>query len=345
MLAIARAMVTFPTMKICIIGAGAMGCHIGGLVQRGGHDVTYIARGKQLEALQTKGLSLTTTNDRWHGKVRAVATPQEVGATDAILIATKAYQLPAIAEMVPPLLGEETIVVPAVNGLPWWYFYQQGGVHDGRELRSLDPDGLLAKHIPLDRVVGCVNYLAGTLTAPGEVHYVPELQRRLHIGEPNGTITPRLQQLAKAFEDGGFAPVVTENIRGSIWHKLWGNIAFNPISALTHGTIDQIAEGYRDIDLVSAVMNEARFIADKLGVELAQTTKSRVEAAAKMRGHKTSMLQDMEAGRPTEIEAIVGVVREIGRWFEVGTPYLNALYSLVKLKEIFYLRNAGSSHV
>lgn len=337
-------MATFPGMKICIIGAGAMGCHIGGLLQRGGHEVTYIARGKQLDALQSKGLTLTTTNDRWHGAVRAVASPAEVGAADAVLICTKSYQLPAAAEMVPPLLGSETIVVPAVNGLPWWYFHKQGGAHDGRELRSLDPEGLLAKHIPLDRVVGCVNYLAGTITAPGELHYVPELPRRLHIGEPDGSMTPRLQQLGAALNDAGFAPVVTDNIRGSVWHKLWGNIAFNPISALTHGTIDQIALGYRDIDLVSAVMNEARVIADRLGVELAQTTKSRVEAASKMKGHKTSMLQDIEAGRPTEIEAIVGVVREIGRWFEVGTPYLNALYSLVKLKENFYLRDAGSSH-
>lgn len=332
-------------MKLCIIGAGAMGCHIGGLVQRGGHDVTYIARGRQLEALQQKGLTLITEGDRWRDNVRAVATPQEVGSVDAIIICTKAYQLPQVAEMVPPLLGPDTIVVPAVNGMPWWYFYKQGGALDGHVLKSLDPEGLLAKHIPLDRIVGCVNYLAGTVTAPGEVHYVPEIERRLHIGEPDGTISPRLEALGAALADAGFAPVVTDTIRKSIWHKLWGNIAFNPISALTNGTIDQIAVGYRDIDLVSAVMNEARFVADKLGVELAQTTHSRVQAAAKMRGHKTSMLQDIESGRATEIEAIVGVVREIGRLMEVGTPYLNALYSLVKLKEIFYAGVApGSSH-
>lgn len=328
-------------MKLCIIGAGAMGCQIGGLVQRAGHDVTFIARGRQLEALQIRGLSLTTANDRWSGPVRAVATPQEAGMQDAILLCTKAYQLPDVAPMVTPMLGEQTIVVPAVNGIPWWYFYQQGGAFDGRELASLDPDGVLARAIPRERIVGCVNYLAGSLTEPGHVTYVPEVARRLHIGELDGRITPRLEALAAAFADAGFAPVVTDSIRTSIWHKLWGNIAFNPISALTHGTIDQIAEGYRDIDLVSAVMNEARFIADKLGIELSQTTQARVDAAAKMRGHKTSMLQDMEAGRATEIEAIVGVVREIGRWLEIGTPYLNSLYSLVKLKEIFYLRAQG----
>ena len=330
-------------MKLCIIGAGAMGCQIGGLLQRGGHDVTFIARGRQLDALSQRGLRLETAGDAWHGAVRAVATPQEAGTADAVLLCTKAYQLPDVAPMVPALLSAETIVVPAVNGMPWWYFHRHGGVLDGRQLQSLDPDGLLARHVPPERIVGCVNYLAGSLVAPGEVQYVPEVARRLHVGEPDGRITPRLERFAAALGDAGFAPVVTESIRTSIWHKLWGNIAFNPISALTHGTIDQIAEGYRDIDLVSAVMNEARFVADKLGVELAQTTKSRVEAAAKMRGHKTSMLQDIEQGRPTEIEAIVGVVREIGRLLEVGTPYLNALYSLVKLKEIFYARASGAS--
>lgn len=330
-------------MKLCIIGAGAMGCQIGGMAQRAGHDVTFIARGRQLEALQTKGLTLTTTNDRWSGPVRAVATPQDVGAVDAVMLCTKSYQLPSIAPMVTELLGRDTMVVPTVNGIPWWYFYQEGGVLDGHALAPLDPDGMLARHIPPERIVGCVNYLAGSLTEPGMVTYVPELQRRLHFGEPDGSVSPRVEMLRQTFDDAGFAPVVTASIRTTIWHKLWGNIAFNPISALTHGTIDQIAEGYRDIDLLSAVMNEARFIADKLGIALEQTIKSRIDAAAKMRGHKTSMLQDMETGRPTEIEAIVGVVREIGRLLEVGTPYLNTLYSLVKLKEIFYLRAAGKS--
>jgi len=318
-----------------------MGCQIGGLLQRAGHEVTYIARGRQLHALQERGLTLTTTDDTWHAPVRAVARAEDAGAVDVVLMTTKAHQLPEASAYVPALLGAETIVVPAVNGIPWWYFHAHGGPWDGYRLKSLDPDGLLEKNVPLDRIVGCVNYLAGTLTEPGHVHYVPELKRRLHIGEPAGGITPRLTALASAFEDAGFAPVVSEQIRANIWHKLWGNIAFNPISALTHGTIDQLAEGYHDIDLLSVVMNEARFIADKLGVAPEQTIKSRVDAAAKMRGHKTSMLVDIEQGRTTEIEAIVGVVREIGRLVEVSTPHLNTLYSLVKLKEIFYRPAAG----
>jgi 2-dehydropantoate 2-reductase len=321
-----------------------MGCQIGGLLQKAGHDVTFIARGRQLAALQSTGLSLTSSaGEHWQGAVRAVAHGRDAGVHDAVLLTTKSYQLPDTVEHLPPMMDDATMIVPAVNGIPWWYFQQHGGEFDGRHFASLDPEGILARSIEPVRIIGCVNYLAGSLVAPGEITYVPELQRRLHIGELDGSISPRLQRLGAALNDAGFGPVLSESIRTSIWHKLWGNISFNPISALTHGTIDQIAEGYRDIDLVSAVMNEARFIADKLGIELSQTIKARVDAAAKMRGHKTSMLQDMEAGRATEIEAIVGVVREIGKWLEVSTPYLNALYSLVKLKEIFYFRGLGQA--
>ena len=329
-------------MKICIVGAGAMGCLIGGLLQRAGHSVSFLARGLQLEALSTSGLTLETDGDRWHGMVHASADAAALGPQDAVLLCTKAHQLASAAEQIAPLLHTDTMVVPIVNGMPWWYFEKHGGEFEGRELKSLDPGGVLKRSIATDRIVGCVNYLAGTVTSPGHVHYVPEIARRLAIGELDGSSAPRLAALADAFKDAGFAPVVSTTIRENIWHKLWGNIAFNPISALTHGTIDQIAEGYHDIDLVTAVMNEARNIADKLGITLAQTTKSRVEAAAKMRGHKTSMLIDIEQGRVTEIESIVGAVREVGRWMEEGTPYLNALYSLVKLKEKFY---AGSAQL
>lgn len=331
------------TLKITIIGAGAMGCLIGGRLLRGGHDVSFLARGNQLTALRDGGLSLISDQDSWHGAVRATNDAASLGPQDAVIFCTKAYHLSQAVAHLAPLLGEETLVVPAINGVPWWYFAQHGGPYDGRTLANLDPEGKISAAVETRRIIGCVNYLAGTLTAPGHVHYVHELERRIALGELDGTITPRLERLAAAFADGGFAPVVSEDIRQSIWHKLWGNIAFNPISALTHGTIDQIAQGYHDIDLVVAVMNEARNIADKLGITLAQTTKSRVEAAAKMRGHKTSMLVDIEQGRMTEIEAIVGAVREIGRWMEENTPHLNALYSLVKLKERFYSASVAAS--
>jgi 2-dehydropantoate 2-reductase len=330
-------------MKITIIGAGAMGCLIGGRLLRGGANVSFIARGAQLTALRAQGLTLRSAQDDWHSAVTATNDPSTLGVQDAVVLATKAYQLPDVAEYLPPLLGVETLIVPAVNGVPWWYFERHGGEFDGKRLTNLDPNQRLASAIETRRLIGCVNYLAGTLTEPGHVHYVHEIERRIVLGELDGTITPRLERLGAAFAAGGFAPVLSDDIRQSIWHKLWGNIAFNPISALTHGTIDQIAEGYHDIDLVTAVMNEARNIADKLGIALAQTTKSRVDAAAKMRGHKTSMLTDIEQGRPTEIEAIVGAVREIGRWMEENTPHLNTLYSLVKLKERFYSPSVATS--
>ncbi len=331
------------TMKLCVIGAGAMGCLIGGRIAQAGHDICFIARGSQLQALTRDGLTLESPHHKWHGAVRATDNAASLGPQDAVLLCTKAYQLAGITHYLAPLLHAETIVVPIVNGVPWWYFEKHGGEFEGRDLQSLDPEGTLRRNIATSRLIGCVNYLAGTLTRPGHVHYVPEIERRLVLGEIDGSLTSRVNRLADIFTDAGFAPVISEDIRSNIWHKLWGNIAFNPISALTHGTIDQIAEGYHDIDLVTAVMNEARHIADKLGVALAQTTRSRVEAAAKMRGHKTSMLTDIEQGRPTEIEAIVGAVREIGRWMEEGTPHLNTLYSLVKLKERFYSASVATS--
>ena len=322
--------------NICIIGAGAMGCLIGGLIQRAGYDVTFIARGTQLAALNARGLTLRTTGDEWQAPVRATATAAEAGKQDVILIATKAYQLASALPYLPPLMHENTVVLPAINGMPWWYFHKHGGPFDGRTLEILDPGSRLTQGIPTDRLIGCVNYLAGSLVAPAEVHYVPEIARRIAIGELDAETSPRLEAVGDVFADAGFEPVRSKNIRQSVWHKLWGNISFNPIGALTHGTLDQLAEGYHDIDLLSAVMNEARFIADKLDIDMGQTIKSRVDAAARMRGHKASMLQDIEAGRPTEIDAIVGAVREIGKWLEVDTPYLNTLYSLVKLKERFY---------
>lgn len=330
-------------MKITILGAGAMGCLIGGRLVQAGHPVQFFARGAQLAALRTHGLTLESPSERWHGPVQASDNPADFSPQDVVLIACKANQLAGIIHLLPPLLGPETMVVPAINGLPWWYFQSHGGPFDGRRLASLDPDGALEAAIATRRIVGCVNYLAGTRVAPAHVHYVPELKRRLVLGEIDGRPTARVATLAAMLNDAGFAPVITQPIREAIWHKLWGNIAFNPISALTYGTIDQLAEDYHDIDLLTAVMNEARNIADKLGIALAQTTKSRVAAAAKMRGHKTSMLVDLEMGRPSEIEAIVGAVREIGKWLEESTPYLNALYSLIRLKERFYRPNESGA--
>lgn len=331
------------SLRITILGAGAMGCLIGGLLQRGGAQVRYIARGAHLAALRTHGLTLEAEGDRWHTAVDATDDAKSIGPQDAVIITTKAHQIPSVLPLLKPLMHEGTMVVPAINGLPWWYFQRHGGPFDGRRLEGLDPGGAIAAAIPSQQIIGCVNYLAGHISGPGTVHYVPDLKRRIVLGELDGSMSERLKALGDVFDKGGFEPRLVDTIRQSVWHKLWGNIAFNPIGALTHATIDALAQDYQDIDLLSVVMNEARFVADKLGVPLNQTTQSRIAAAAHMRGHRTSMQLDMEAGRPTEIEAIVGAVREIAKWTEVDTPHLNTIYSLVRLKEHFAMRRSDAN--
>lgn len=326
-------------MKLCIYGAGAMGCLIGGLCARAGYDVTFIARGENLAALKREGLTLLTGEERWHGKVKAFAAPEEAGSFDVVMLTTKAHQLPVIAPHLAPLLHDDTIIVPCVNGVPWWYFQNHGGPFEGRTLKSVDPEGTLTNHIDAARIIGSVNYLAGTLVAPAMVQYTP--QYMFTIGELTGALTPRLEALATMLRAAGLELNVTDRIRETIWHKVWGNSAFNPIGALTHGTMEALAKDYHDLDLVISVMNETRIVSEALDIAIPQTPKARIEMASRMGRHKTSMQQDIEAGRQTEIDAIIGAVREIGLWVEMPTPYLNALYSLVKMKEQFY-RPEGS---
>lgn len=321
-------------MKLAIYGAGAMGCLIGGLCVRAGVDVTFVARGKQCDALRHSGLTLINGNERWNGKVKLYEQTKDADTFDVVMLTTKAHQLPTIAPYLAPLLHDHTIIMPCVNGIPWWYFQNHGGPFDGRILKSVDPDGTLAKHIDTARIIGSVNYLAGTLVAPATVEYMPKYQ--FTIGELARSITPRVQQLGAMFKAAGLDVKVTETIREDIWHKVWGNSAFNPIGALTHGTMAQLAREYHDLDLVLSVMNETRIVSEALDIAIAQTPKARIEMAGKIGYHKTSMQQDIEAGRTTEIDAIIGAIREIGLWIEMPTPYLNVLYSLVKMKEQFY---------
>lgn len=324
-----------------------MGCLVGGRLQRAGHEVAYVARGTQLAALRKRGLTLETEGDRWQSPVTATDDTRTLGPADAVLLTTKSYQLPEIAPMILPLLAPDTVIVPMTNGLPWWYFFNRGGDFNNRPLTSLDPHGVLAEHVPIARVIGGVNYLAGNLVEPGRVHYVNELERRIVAGELDGALSPRLETLCRAFDDAGFAAKRSTDIRQVIWHKLWGNLAFNPISALTGGMQEQIA-GYRDrhgeVDtgLLVAIMDEGRRIAGALNIPLEQATESRIAAAAKMKGHRTSMYADITQGKPTEIEAIVGVVREIAGWLAIPTPHLDCLYTLVRMKEQCYRASSDS---
>lgn len=330
--------------RFCIYGTGAIGATIGGKLLQAGYDVDFIARGAQLQALRSSGLTLRSGQTIWQGPVNASDDPQQLATPDYVFITTKSYSVPQIAPQIGNMAHNGAVIIPALNGIPWWYFYSHPSNLRGHQLRSLDPDGSISQHIPPEQLIGCVVYLAGKLVQPGLVEYNPGAGPSLIIGEPDNSESLRLRTLTQHLSHAGFHPVQTQDIRSAIWHKLWGNIAFNPISALTHGTMDQIVEAYHDTDLLLAVMNEARHIAEKIGITFPESPLTRLKAVAEWRGHKTSMLQDMEMGRPTEIEAIVGAVREIGLALEESMPYLNSLYSLVKLKERFYQPQAAPAN-
>ena len=316
-----------------------MGCLIGGKLQAAGYEVAYLARGAQCDALRSDGLTLETEGECWHAPVTAPRDLQEIGVADVVLLTTKSYQLPQAATMLAPLIHPHSVIIPLTNGIPWWYFFDHSENHNNRRLVSLDPDGVLERLVPLPQVIGGVNYLAGTLVAPGHVRYVNELKGRIALGERDGTLSARLAAVSDALDAAGFATRRSENIRQVIWHKLWGNSVFNPVSALTHATQDGIAKGVvladgtQDIRMLVTLMEEVRTVAQALGITLDQAVESRIAAAAKMKGHRTSMEVDIRQGKPTEIEAILGVVREIADWYNVPTPRLDTLYGLLKMKE------------
>ena len=324
-------------LRITIVGAGATGGLVGACLARAGNHVSFIARGAHLQAIREKGLQLRSdTGEGWSVHVPASDNGEEIGEQDVVFVCVKSHQIEGAIPTILPLLGKDTSVVFSINGIPWWYFQKEGGRFEGRTIKSLDREKVILDAIHPDRVIGCANYLAATIAEPGVIHYVDRFEPGFVIGEIDNAESDRMAMLTKVCEEAGLNPRATTRIRTEVWNKLWANIAFNPVSALTHATMDRIVREYDDTDLLMAIMNEGRFIGEKLGIEFRNTPYERIEAAAKMRGHKTSMLQDIEAGRPTEIRAIVGAVREIGTWLEESTPHLNGLYSLVRLKERFY---------
>lgn len=323
-------------MKIAILGAGAMGSLIGGKLAANGADVTLLARGAHAKAMAERGLTLSTDAATQQVRVTVATDASDLTRYDMVWLTSKAHQLASLAPLIPNIITKDSVIIPAVNGMPWWYFYGAKGALAGTRLNSLDADGTLERNIAHAQVIGCVNYLAGSVVEPGHVHHVPVFKPSLVLGELSGEMTERLSQTIALLDGAGLMPDATADIRTAVWHKLWGNSCFNPLGALTHATMDELAKGYDDIDLIAAVMNESRFIADKLGITLGQTIQSRVDAASRMVGHMTSMQHDMLAGRETEVEAILGSVREVGRLLHTDTPYLNALYSLIRLKSRFY---------
>ncbi|MFM1826634.1 MAG: 2-dehydropantoate 2-reductase [Pseudomonadota bacterium] len=320
-------------MKIAVIGAGAIGGLVACKLALAGEEVTCMVRGKNLEAIRDNGLKLIMEDGTEHiaKNVKASNNYDEVGPQDIVILSVKAHQVADVADDLKKLLGPKTVVVTMQNGIPYWYFTKHGGPYEGTQVKSVDPSGDAIKKIPADHVLGCVVYPASELVAPGVILHVEGL--RFPVGELDGSMSERAQMVADCFTNAGFKSPVLDNIRAEIWLKLWGNLTFNPISALSHSTLEAICQYPLTRQLAADMMTEAQTIANKLGITFRVSLEKRIEGAEKVGAHKTSMLQDIEAGRSVEIDALVGAVAELGRLTEIPTPHIDTVYALVKLLE------------
>ncbi len=318
-------------MKIAVIGAGAIGGYVGVKLALAGEDVTFIVRGANLEAIRNNGMKLIMADGTEHvaRNVRATNDYAEAGPQDVVILAMKAHQVSAVANDVPKLFGPDTVVVTMQNGIPYWYFHKHGGALEGAIVRTVDPDGLIGEKIPPARVIGCVVYPASELIAPGVVRHVEG--DRFPVGELDGSNSARVTRIAECLGRAGFKSPVLDDVRAEIWLKLWGNLTFNPISALSHSTLVDICQFPLTRELAASMMGEAQAVAHKLGVTFRVSLEKRISGAEKVGKHKTSMLQDIEAGRAAEIDALVGSVVELGRLTDTPTPHIDTVYALVKL--------------
>jgi 2-dehydropantoate 2-reductase len=330
--------------KICVVGAGAIGGLLAAKFALAGEDVTVIDQGAHLAAIQKNGLKL-----EWHdgkvqtAKMKAVNKATEAGKQDIVVLAVKAHFLDQVVRDIDSLLGPDTIVLTVQNGLPWWYFQKLGGKYDNHRLQSLDPSGVLTKHIDPNRIIGCVVYPAAAAIAPGVIHHVEG--DRFPIGELDGKETPRVRELHDVFIKAGLKSMVLPDIRSEIWLKAWGNLSFNPISALTHATLVDICQFAETRELAATMMKEAQDIAQKLGVTFRVTIEKRIAGAEAVGAHKTSMLQDVEAGRSLETEALIGSILEMAKLTNTLAPAIESVYALVKLLNKVMLLEGGGVKV
>jgi 2-dehydropantoate 2-reductase len=318
-------------VKFAVVGAGAIGGYLGGWLAAAGEEVTFIARGANLAAIQAKGMRVIGEDgtERIAPDVRATAMLRDAGVHDVVLLTVKANQVADVAADLEHLCHDGTTIVTMQNGIPWWYFQKHGGVHEGRPVRAADPDGRIAAHIPPDRVLGSVVYPAATLVEPGVVHVVEG--KRFTLGELDGTTTPRAEAISATLTAAGFKAPITGDIRGEIWLKIWGNVSFNPVSALTHATLVDLLRFPLTRELCIGMMRETETIANRLGVTFRVGIDRRIAGAEKVGAHKTSMLQDVEAGKALEIDALIGAVVELGRLTDTPTPHIDAVYACVSL--------------
>jgi len=317
-------------MKICVFGAGAIGGYMGVKLAQAGADVSLVARGPHLAAMQQNGLRLIEEGQEHKVSVSASDTPADLGEQDYIIITLKAHSVPPVVEKMRPLIGKNTTIVSGVNGVPWWYFHKIGGPLEGTRLHSVDPDDAQWNGFGPDNVLGCVVYPAAEVIEPGVIKHIEG--NRFSLGEPDGSKSERAISLSQALSAAGLKAPVRPKLRDEIWVKLWGNLSFNPISALTHATLDVLCtdEGTRPI--ARAMMLEAQEIAEKLGVKFPIDVERRIDGGAAVGAHRTSMLQDLDQGRPMEIDALVASVQELGKITQTPTPIIDTVLGLVRLR-------------
>lgn len=317
-------------MKICVFGAGAIGGYMGVKLAQAGADVSLVARGPHLAAMQENGLRLIEEGQEHKVSVSASDTPADLGEQDYIIVTLKAHSVPPVVEKMRPLIGKNTTIVSGVNGVPWWYFHKIGGPLEGTRLHSVDPDDAQWNGFGPDNVLGCVVYPAAEVIEPGVIKHIEG--NRFSLGEPDGSKSERAIALSQALSAAGLKAPVRPKLRDEIWVKLWGNLSFNPISALTHATLDVLCtdEGTRPI--ARAMMLEAQEIAEKLGVKFPIDVERRIDGGAAVGAHRTSMLQDLDQGRPMEIDALVTSVQELGKITQTPTPIIDTVLGLVRLR-------------
>jgi 2-dehydropantoate 2-reductase len=316
-------------MKFLIAGAGAIGAYMGACMARAGHDVTLFARGPHLRAMQEHGVRVKSADGDFEAHPKISENLAQVGPVDVVFLGVKAHGLTQLAPQLKPVLGPDTAVVGTQNGIPWWFFQGWGGEHEGMHLERVDPGGTIAAAIEPRRVIASIVYFATDIVEPGVVRHTEG--NRISLGEPDGTRPERIRQIAEALIAAGLRAPVTTRIRQEIWVKILGNVAFNPISALTGATLVQMARDPEVNALIRKIMEETEAVGAQLGLELPITIEQRIAGAEKVGEHKTSMLQDLEAGRPIELEAIVGAVVELGERLNVPMPHTSAVYACTKL--------------
>lgn len=318
-------------MRIAIVGAGAVGGYVGVRLALAGERVTFVARGANLEAIRSRGIRLIMSDgsELMTRDVQATADYSAAGPQDVVILAVKAHQVDAVASEAPKLFGPQTCVVTMQNGIPYWYFHRHGGPFEGQRVAAVDPAGACLRGIPPSRVIGCVVYPASVLTSPGVIRHIEG--DRFPVGELDGSASSRVRQVSRSLTAAGFQAPVLDDIRAEIWLKLWGNLTFNPISALSRATLSDICQFPPTRQLAAAMMAEAQTVAQKLGITFRVPIERRIAGAERVGRHKTSMLQDLEAGRVMETDALLGSVLELAHMTEVSTPTLEAVYALLKL--------------